>query len=70
MGDDDDFTADGTVIIFEYGEMSARVITGQNLSPDMIDTILDDARRQVVAGARQLGINPEVAPVADGADEA
>jgi len=64
--DDDEFSSEGTVIIFEYGEMSARIITGQNLSPDYIDTILNDARRQVVAGARQVGMTPAEAS----ADEA
>lgn len=54
--DDDDFTTEGTAIAFEYGELSARVITSAALSPDFIDTILSDLRKQVIAGARQLGM--------------
>lgn len=56
MSDDEDYCSDGTVIAFEYGEISARVIAGQNLSPDYIDTILNDLRKQVIAGARQVGM--------------
>lgn len=57
-----------TTISYEYGELSARVTSTQNLSPDFIDTIVDDLRKQVIAGARQLGM--QYTEPAEAADEA
>lgn len=59
MNDDDDFTmcdAPATKIEFVFGEMVARVTSSQNLSPDFVQTIVNDLRVQVVAGARQLNM--------------
>jgi len=66
--DDDDFSTEGTAIAFEYGEISARVVTSAALSPDFIDTILSDLRKQVIAGARQLGMT--YTPAEASADDA
>ena len=63
--DDDDFTTEGTAIAFEYGEISARVVTSAALSPDFIDTILGDLRKQVIAGARQLGMTYQAVDATD-----
>jgi hypothetical protein len=55
----------GTRIVFRYSEISATVTSTQNLSPDLVDTVLNDLRRQVIAGARQLGMTY----IADEAEE-
>jgi len=63
---DDDLTIiDGpcTVISLSYGELDCTVTVATNLSPDAIDTTLNDVRKQLVAAVRQLDL---VAPVTDG----
>ena len=64
--DDDSITiTDGpcTVISLSYGELDCTVSVATNLSPDAIDTTLNDVRKQLVAAVRQLDL---VAPVTDG----
>lgn len=39
-----------------YGELEMSVCVATNLSPDFINTCLNDLRQQVVAAARQLGM--------------
>ena len=63
MNDDDSdvFTAEAmTSMRITYGELEVSVMVATNLSPDAIDTTLNDVRKQLVAGARQLGM--EYAP--------
>lgn len=49
-----------TMMRATYGELEMSVCVGTNLSPDAIDTTLNDVRKQLVAAARQLGM--EYAP--------
>lgn len=55
--DDETFTVESmTQMRVALGELEVTVTVGANLSPDAIDTTLNDVRKQLVAAARQLGM--------------
>lgn len=67
MDDDETFVSESlTMMRMSYGELEVAVTVATNLSPDAIDTTLNDVRKQLVAGARQLGMEYE--PVEASAD--
>ena len=64
--DEETFTAEAmTCMRMSYGELEVSVMVATNLSPDAIDTTLNDVRKQLVAGARQLGMEYVPALVED-----
>jgi hypothetical protein len=66
--DEEVFTSESmTCMRMSYGELEVSVMVATNLSPDAIDTTLNDVRKQLVAGARQLGM--EYVPGEASADE-
>ena len=69
MNDDDTFVAEAmTNMRATHGELEISVTVATNLSPDAIDTTLNDVRKQLVAAARQLGM--EYTPAKADTDEA
>lgn len=53
--DEELFTSESmTAMRMSFGDLEVSVVVATNLSPDAIDTTLNDVRRQLVAGARQL----------------
>jgi hypothetical protein len=52
----DDYTGPLTNIDIRFGDLEIHVDTRANWTPDMIDDGLLKARRQLIAGARQLGM--------------
>lgn len=59
MDDDNNITiVDGphTSISLTYGDLDCTVTVAANLSPDAIDTTLNDVRKQFVAAVRQLDL--------------
>lgn len=68
--DEEIFTAEAmTCMRVSYGELEVSVMVATNLSPDAIDTTLNDVRKQLVAGARQLGMEYVPAKGAEDDDE-
>ena len=67
----DDYDGPLTIVSISYGDLDATVSTRGNWTPDMIDDALLKLRRQIVAGARQLGMAPidDVAEVATAEDD-
>ena len=66
--DEETFVSEATTCMrVSYGELEVSVMVATNLSPDAIDTTLNDVRKQLVAGARQLGM--EYVPAKADADE-
>lgn len=55
--DEETFVSESmTCMRMSLGELEVSVTVATNLSPDCIDTVLCDVRKQLVAGARQLGM--------------
>lgn len=67
--DEETFVSESmTCMRVSYGELEVSVMVATNLSPDAIDTTLNDVRKQLVAGARQLGME-YVPALTEGDDE-
>lgn len=67
--DEETFVSESmTCMRMTFGDLEVSVTVATNLSPDCIDTTLNDVRKQLVAGARQLDL--VVTPTTVDTDEA